>query len=383
MPVPGLRREDFPVLERLTYLNTASAGLVPACVVDPAHEFERQLALAGTTGMDEDTEVAVLEDAREGAARLLGADPATVAIGTSFTEALCQVAWWLRPGPGRNVVSTDADFPSVTYPWHRIAEETGCEVRLVGVLDDPAGFGIQKVAGQVDRATAVICISHVQYLTGHRLDLAELADLAHRNGALLIVDATQSAGQVPIDVTAAGADVLIAGSYKWLCSTFGAAICYLSPALLETFRPPFVGWRSTEHPYSLDARWLPLAATARRMEYSTMSYAAAIALGRAIGYLRDLSLDEVAAHNAQLATQLTDGLTERGARLLSPRDAGQRAGTVTARFPGHDGEAVAAELTRRGVIVSPRVGSTRFSMHFYNSGDDVERALAALDEVLR
>jgi cysteine desulfurase / selenocysteine lyase len=383
MSVPGLRREDFPVLERLTYLNTASAGLVPACVVDPAHEFERQLAQAGTTGMDEDTEIAILEDAREGAARLLGAVAGTIAIGTSFTEALCQVAWWLRPGPGRNVVSTDADFPSVTYPWHRIAEETGCEVRLAGVLGDPGGFGIDKIADHVDRATAAICVSHIQYLTGHRLDLRELADLAHANGALLIVDATQSAGQVPIDVTAAGADVLIAGSYKWLCSTFGAAICYLSPAVLETFRPPFVGWRSTEHPYSLDAHWLPLAATARRMEYSTMSYAAAIALGRAIGYLGGLSLDEVAAHNAQLATQLTDGLTERGARLLSPRDPRQRAGTVTARFPGQDGEAVAAELTRRGVIVSPRVGSTRFSMHFYNSGEDVERALAALDEVLR
>lgn len=382
MSVPGLRREDFPVLERLTYLNTASAGLVPACVVDPAHEFERQLAQAGTTGMDEDTEVAILEDAREGAARLLGADPGTIAIGTSFTEALCQVAWWLRPGPGRNVVSTDVDFPSVTYPWHRIAEETGCEVRLAGVLDDPGSFGIQKIADLVDRSTEVICISHIQYLTGHRLDLRELAELAHDNGALLIVDATQSAGQVPIDVTAAGADVLIAGSYKWLCSTFGAAICYLSPAVLENFRPPFVGWRSTQHPYSLDARWLPLAGTARRMEYSTMSYPAAIALGRAIGYLSGLSLHEVAAHNAQLATQLTDGLTERGGQLLSPRDPRQRAGTVTARFPGHDGEAVAAGLTRRGVIVSPRVGSTRFSMHFYNSGDDVGRALAALDEVL-
>jgi len=158
---------------------------------------------------------------------------------------------------------------------------------------------------------------------------------------------------------------------------------YLSPALLEAFRPPLVGWRSTEHPYSLDARWLPLAATARRMEYSTMSYASAIALGRAIRYLSSLSLDEVAGHNRQLAAQLAEGLTERGARLLTPSDPQRRAGMVTARFPGRDGEIIAAELTRRGVIVSPRVGSTRFSMHFYNSSDDVEHALQVLDEVLR
>jgi len=383
VPVPGLRREDFPALDRLTYLNTASAGLVPASVVQPAHDFEAELAQAGTTGMDEDTEVGILEGARHAAAALLHADPAAIAITTSFTEALGQLAWWLRPGPGQNVVSTEVDFPSVTYPWHRIAEDTGCQVRLVPVLDDPESFDVNTVAEHVDSATAVICISHVQYLTGHLLDLDDLVRLAHDHGALLIIDATQSAGQVPIDVAATGVDALITGSYKWLCSTFGAAACYLGPALLREFRPPLVGWRSTEHPYSLDARWLPLAATARRMEYSTMSYASAIAFGRAIRYVAGLALDEIADHNRQLAGQLIDGLTGRGAKLLTPRDPRRRAGTVTARFPGRDGEAIAAELTRHGVIVSPRVGSARFSMHFYNDSDDVNRALAVLDLVLR
>ena len=383
MPVPGLRREDFPALGRFTYLNTASAGLVPASVVQPAHDFEAELAQAGTTGMDEDTEVGILEGARHAAAGLLHADPAAIAITTSFTEALCQLAWWLRPGKGQNVVSTEVDFPSVTYPWHRLAEDTGCQVRLVPVLDDPESFDVNAVAEHVDSATAVICISHVQYLTGHLLDLDDLVTLAHDHGALLIIDATQSAGQVPIDVAATGVDVLISGSYKWLCSTFGAAACYLGPALLREFRPPLVGWRSTERPYSLDARWLPLAAAARRMEYSTMSYASAIAFGRAIRYVAGLGLDAVADHNRQLAGQLIDGLTERGATLLTPRDPGRRAGTVTARFPGRDGEAIAAALTRHGVIVSPRVSSTRFSMHFYNDSDDVDRALAALDQVLR
>jgi len=356
---------------------------VPASVVQPAHDFEAELAQAGTTGMDEDTEVGILEGARHAAAALLHADPAAIAITTSFTEALGQLAWWLRPGPGQNVVSTEVDFPSVTYPWHRIAEDTGCQVRLVPVLDDPESFDVNTVAEHVDSATAVICISHVQYLTGHLLDLDDLVRLAHDHGALLIIDATQSAGQVPIDVAATGVDALITGSYKWLCSTFGAAACYLGPALLREFRPPLVGWRSTEHPYSLDARWLPLAATARRMEYSTMSYASAIAFGRAIRYVAGLALDEIADHNRQLAGQLIDGLTGRGAKLLTPRDPRRRAGTVTARFPGRDGEAIAAELTRHGVIVSPRVGSARFSMHFYNDSDDVNRALAVLDLVLR
>src|ERR1051326_9215306 len=170
MSVAGLRRGDFPAFDRLTYLNTASAGLVPTCVVRPAQEFEAELARAGTTGMDEDTEVGILEDARHAAARLLHAEPGNIAITTSFTEALCQVAWWLRPGKGQNIVSSEVDFPSVTYPWHRIAEDTGCEVRLVGVLDDPDSFDVNKIADSVDSATAAICISHIQYLTGHVLD---------------------------------------------------------------------------------------------------------------------------------------------------------------------------------------------------------------------
>ena len=375
-------RGSFPILADLTYLNTASVGLVPEPVIRKAHEFEADLGARGTTGFDEDAETAVLEDARTAGARLLNAPQDNVAVATSFTEALCQIAWWLRPRAPQNVVSTEIDFPSVTYVWHRIAEETGVDVRLVPVLDDPQAFDIERLATFVDDATAVLCVSHVQYLTGHRLDLGELAELAHSHGAMLIADATQSAGQVPIDVTASGVDVLITGSYKWLCSTFGAALCYLSPTVLERFRPPFVGWRGTITPYDLDARWKELAPSARRMEFSTMSYAAAVALGAAINYILDLGAERILLHNLELTTRLIEGLDELGATLLTPRDEDHRAGTVSARFPESDGEQVAAELTRRGVIVSPRVGSTRFSAHFYNDGNDLDRALDELSRVL-
>jgi selenocysteine lyase/cysteine desulfurase len=111
--------------------------------------------------------------------------------------------------------------------------------------------------------------------------------VAHGNGAILIVDATQSARQVPIDVTASGADVLICGSYKWLCSTCGAAIC---PSLLGEFRPPMVGWRSTSTPTPWMPAGFPWPPLHGGWSNSTMSYAAAIALGRAIGYVSGQSL---------------------------------------------------------------------------------------------
>ena len=373
---------DFPAVADLTYLNTGSVGLVPRSVVQTVQQFDQRLALNGTTQFDEETELAVLNGTRRAAGRLFGVDPDNVALATSFTEAISQIAWWLRPGSGTNVVSTDVDFPSVTYPWHRIAGEFGCEVRLAPVSSAPQEFDLETLAGLVDDRTSVISISHVQYLTGHLLDVRALADLAHSHGALLVLDATQSAGQVPLDATAWGVDVMIAGSYKWLCGMFGAAACYLAPDVLERFDPPFVGWRSTVDPWSLDAQYLPLAKTARRMEYSTMPYGAGLALGSAIEYLLDLGVEAILEHNLALADRLIAGLDERGAHLLTPRAHGKRAGIVTARFEGLDGERVATDLTARGVIVSPRVGSIRFSPHFYNDAADIDTALETLDGVL-
>jgi len=113
-----------------------------------------------------------------------------------------------------------------------------------------------------------------------------------------------------------------------------------------------------------------------------MSYPSGHGLGQALAYLEDLDIEAVFRHILRLTDLLMEGLERLGARLLTPRDYERRAGIVTARFPGHDGEAVAAALNRRGVIVSPRFGSTRFSPHFFNDTDDIERALAAVADIL-
>jgi selenocysteine lyase/cysteine desulfurase len=375
-------RKHFPLLDNVTYLNAASMGLVPLPVQEQAAAFDRELALRGTTWFDEAQEVGVLDRARNAAARLLNASPDAIAITTSATEAFCQAAWWLRPARGTNIVSIDLEFPSVTYPWFRIAAETGAEVRLVQAKDDPASLSLDSVAALVDEQTAIICVSHVQFATGHRFALDELTRLARAHNATLVIDATQSAGMVPIDVQSIGVDMLVAGGYKWLGATFGAAVCYLGPTLLERLDPPFVGWRSTVEPYALDAARMPLTPSARRLEFSTMSYGAGVALGAAIEYTLDLGIDRILAHDLALASRLIAGLDTLGATILTPRDVHSRAGIVTARFPGRDGEEVAACLNEAGVIVSPRFGSTRFSTHVFNHAADIDHALSVVERVL-
>jgi cysteine desulfurase/selenocysteine lyase len=375
-------RAHFPHLEDVVYLNSGSIGLMPLPVQEAAAAFDRDIWMRGTTGFDEAAETACLEDARDAAALLLSANRDDVAIVKSATEAFGMVAWWVQPLEGTNIVTIDIEHPSTAYPWLRVARETGAEARLVRVWDDPASLSFEKLAEHVDEETSVIVVSYVQYSTGYRFVLKELADLAHAHGALLAVDATQAAGMAPIDVAADDIDILVAGGYKWLCGPFGAAVCWLRPELREEFDPPLVGWRSTVDPYTFDARTMPLAPTARSMEYSTMGYGSAVALGRALEYVNDLGVDRVLAHDQALAARLADGLRALGATVLTPDDDAHRGGIVTARYPGQDGEEVAGRLNDAGIIVSPRFGATRFSLHYFNDERDVDAALHVLATLL-
>lgn len=377
---PLVPRADFPALDKYVYLNSASISLMPLPALRAMEDYERGILSAGTVSLDEEAEVLALDGARSGAARLLGVDDGSVAITTSCTEALCQLAWAIKPTG--NVVSIDIEFPSVVYPWARVAKETGAEVRLARVFEDPASLSIEKVAELVDDRTSVICVSHVQYATGLCLDLRALAELAHAHDALCIVDTTQSAGVVPVAAAAAGIDAAVCTAYKWLCGPFGAAFFYLAPALMERLEPALVGWRGTADMWTFDATSLTYASDMRRFEFSTMSYSSAFGFAKSMEYLAAVPMDLVRRYCTELTDHLIDGLDALGAQVLSPRDGARRGSIVTARFPGRDGEQVAAQLNRSGVIVSPRFGSTRFSPHLFNSHEDIDRALAALARVL-
>jgi len=373
-------RVDFPAADEYVYLNSASISLMPLPALRAMEEYERGILSAGTVSLDEEAEVQALDGARSYVARLIGADEGSVAICSSCTEALCQLAWAIRPSG--NIVSIDIEFPSVVYPWVRVAKESGAEVRLVRAVDDPASLSLDHIAELVDDDTSVVCVSHVQYSTGLCLDLADLAELAHAHGALCIVDMTQSAGVIPGDVKATGIDAAVATAYKWLCGPFGAAFFYIAPELFDRLEPALVGWRGTSDMWTFDATNLTYAADMRRFEFSTLSYSSAFGLARSLEYLSAVPVDAVRARGVELTDRLADGLDKLGATIVSPRDGARRGSIMTARFPGRDGELVAAELNRRGVIVSPRFGATRFSPHLFNTHEDIDRALEVLAQVL-
>lgn len=373
---------DFPGLKELTYLNSASVAVTPLPVMREVQTFESQIASQGTVSFDDAAESRVYDGARTSIARLLHANTDDIAVMTSATECLLQIAWWLKPGRGKNVVSIDIEFPSVTYPWLRVAQDTGCEVRLAKVQQDPARLSFDSIERLVDKNTAVICVSHVQYASGHRLDPVKLAQLAHANNAILVLDATQSAGVVPIDVRQAKFHFVLSSAYKWLCGPFGAAFCYMHPEVWREFNPPFVGYHSTPVPFEFDATRIDLAPAARRMEYATVAYSAGLGMAAAVKYLQEIGISKIMAHDLNLAGMLMAGLEKLGAQVITPREDGRRAGIVCARFPGRPAASIVGALREHGIVCASRLDALRIAPHIFNSEQHVERCLHELTRLL-
>lgn len=376
---PIVDPKDFPASVKCTYLNTANVSLMYRGAEKAVIEWQKDLSENGSINFDEIAEANVFNDLHGAAALLFNARPEDIAVGSSATELISSLAWAVAPGSGTNVVSTDIVFPSTLYPWLRVARHTKCEVRLAkgqnsyAVPDD--------VIQLIDNRTAVVCVSHVEYSGGQRYDLQKLADVAHDHDALLVVDATQSAGAIPIDAPACGVDALVSGGYKWLCGPFGAAVMYLAPHLQNQLDPGLVGFRSHKDMWDLQADRVEFPATAQRFEYSTMAYGCAIGLARSIEYIVDVGVERIFSYNKHLADLLIEGLEERSAEIISPRNEAEQTSIVAARFPGKDPAQVARKLKAVQVMVSSRKDFVRFSPHFYNQPADIQNALDRIDDL--
>ena len=371
--------EIYPPAQRMAYLDAASVGLMHAGAARSINAWQQALAQEGTTAFDEEAEVRILDGLSSAAAKLFNAGPADIAIASGETPLMASLAWAVSPPAGSNIVSSEAAHPSTIYPWMRVAEATGAELRWARGED--WYVAPETIEALIDERTAVVCLSHVEYGTGQLHDLARFAERAHAHEALLVVDATQSAGQVPIDVEATGVDAVVSSTYKWVCGPFGAGVMCLAPHLQET-SPGIVGWRSHEDMWDFQADRLVYPRSAKRFEYGTMAYGTALGAAEAIDYLLDLGIEAVAAHNRAIAEELRLGLMDLGADILSPRDPLERSAILAARFPGRDSRALTAALEAQGVVASLRRDFIRFAPHLYNDSEDVGKALSALRTAL-
>ena len=376
---PIVNPDDFPAAQNSTYLNAANVALMYNGAEKAIADWQKDVAENGSMNFDESAEASVFDELHVVAARLFNAGPDDIAVGSSATELLSSLAWAVAPGPNTNVVSTDIVFPSTIYPWQRVANYTGCEIRLARGKNSYANP--DEIIRLIDKETKVVCISHVEYLGGQRFDLARLGAAAHERGALFVVDATQSAGAIPLDAPGDAIDALVCGGYKWLCGPFGAAVMYLDPALHTVLEPGLVGFRSHADMWDLRADRLEYPKTAKRFEYSTMAFGCALGLARSIEYLLNIGIERIFKYNKYLSDELIQGLQDRGVDITSPLNEAERTSIVTARFPGQDSLKIAQKLKAARVTVSCRQDIIRFSPHVYNNKTDIERALECIDHI--
>lgn len=376
-------REDFPLLQKCRYINSAAIGLVPLPVQEEVLSFTRTMGTDGDGAYFSSADVMQTRPRVE-AARLFGCEPENIFFGVSISESLCNIAWSILPGRKQNVVCTDVDIPATTMPWLRIAEQTGVEIRFTNTAENPASLTTEKVIELIDENTAVVCLSHVQWCTGHLLDVARISQAAHACGAIVMVDAMHTVGVIPIDVKALGVDVMVHGSYKWLGSYAGIAATYIRPELCERLRPAFVG-SSTPYmppPYTgVDPTQLTYCQGATAFQYGSSAHVSKFSYGVAAQYLQRFGIEAIGAHICGLADHLLRGLQNIGADIVTPVAADSHAGVVMARFPGADVMQLYHDLARMGIQTSCRMEGIRFSPAIFNDTQDMDAALNAIESL--
>jgi kynureninase len=362
---------EFPILASATYLNSCSLGALSRTAEGRVAEFLREWHALGAAAWY-DRWLGRLDELRQRMARVLGARPTEVALAASTSAALSVIASALDYRGRNQVVVAELDFPTIAYQW--LARRGVDVVRIAS--PDGATVPLEHWAAAVGERTAAIATSHVFYNSGAIQDLPALAHIAHDAGALLIIDAYQSAGQIPLHAAESGADVLIAGPLKWLLGGPGLAYLYVREELGRRLEPDIAGWFGVENAFDFDSHELRRHPDARRFELGTPALAAVHAALGALDIIESVGIDAIRARNRVLTDRLLDGCAAAGlAVTVAPRPEERSAIVMIGH---HDAPRAVRALARQRVIVDARQGQLRVSPHFYNTEEDVDRLLAEL-----
>ncbi len=377
---PSVNLLDMAQWTNLSYANVATTSPAAHRI---SSEWADSLARGGAAEFDGDAEREGMMPLRVAASKLLSCGVGDVCVGSSATELLCSLAWAISPPSGSNVVSSRIAFPSTVYPWARVCESNGAEIRLAE-HDDSLYTDPNSILSLIDENTSVVTVSHVEFSNGQRYDLEGLSDAAHSVGALLVVDATQSMGMVPIDAYSTKADAIVSSGYKWLRGTYGAAVGYISPSVVSDLNPGLIGFRSNADLWDLRADRLVLPGDASRFEYTTIHFGAALGLAAAIDELVGIGMDEVWRHDLELVDSLINGVGAMGVEIASPMEGGERSAIVSLKLPsGTSSEDVAHRLqSDYSILVTSRSGLLRVSPHIDNNLGEIDSLVSALGEIL-
>jgi selenocysteine lyase/cysteine desulfurase len=362
-------RSEFPILAHTTYLNSCSQGALSHRV---RAAYEEYLAGWDENGAEWAVWVERADAARAAFARLLKAEPSELAVTTSVTQGVSGIVSALDLRARPKIVISEYEFPTVGQIAHA-QELRGAEVVHVRPEAD-GSIPVERFAEAIDERTALVCCTTVSYRTGHRHDVAEIARLAHDQGALCLADSYQAIGAVDFDARALGVDFATGGTVKYLLGSSGLGFLYVRRELLGKLLPSQTGWFADKDIFQMDISDYSPAADARRFDAGTPPVPNIYAGLAGMSIIEEAGTAAIEDHIAGLAERLHDGAEELGAKVVTPR--GARSPLVC--IASTDVNALVAALGEEKIVCSERDGNLRVSLHLYNVEQDVDRLLDAL-----
>ena len=351
-------RAQFPALEQWTHLNTATFGLVPArskAAVDCHFARRDELCCQDFLSWFDD-----MDRIRGKVARLIHCSADDIAFVPNASTALSMLIGGIDWRPGDQIFTLADEFPN----HYAFAGRLG-------------GAGVELASAITDR-TRVAAFSTVNYVTGYRAPLEELAEQFRSRGVLFYLDGTQSVGALEFDVSRVRPDIFAVDAYKWMLSPNGAGFVYVSPELREKLAPGVVGWRSDRNWRSVDSlhHGAPdFADSAEKYEGGMLNFASLYAMGETLSIIEELGPARIEQRVLDLAAQVRDIVRRHGATV-----AHDGSNIVAAHFPNHDAPTLARSMRAERVLDSARHGHLRISPHWYNNETDLDRFAAVLSK---
>jgi kynureninase len=364
-------REGFPILAETTYLINHSLGAMPAAAEERLLAYAHAWKTRGVLAWEQDGWWELPLTVGDQIGRLIGAPPGSVSMHQNVTIAEAVVlSCFAFDGERRRVVYEEGNFPSVRYLYQAAR---GAEI--VVAPDD------EGVVEAIDERTLLVPVTHVLFRTGRIQDVEAIVARAHEAGALVVLDAYQSVGTLPLDVTELGVDFAVGGSVKWLCGGPGAAWLYVRPELAQTLEPALTGWHAHARPFAFEPEH-DYAEGAWRFLTGTPNVPALYAATAGYDVVEEVGVERIRERSLGQTALLMRLLDEAGLEVVSPREPAERGGTVVVRVP--DPDAVCAELAAQGTICDsrPEVG-LRLGPHFFNSDEELRRAVEQIVELSR
>jgi selenocysteine lyase/cysteine desulfurase len=372
MTIPEIR-SLFPYLETgAIYFNHAAVSPLSTHVVAAMQEH---IAMRSTGAIDDYNKILkTFATARARTAELINAESDRIAFAENTSTGLNILAQGLQWKQGDEIILNSIEFPSNVYPFLNLKSQ-GVNIEFVKAHDGIVSA--EDIIAAVTQKTKLISISFVQFLTGYRADMQMLGEYCRAHNIIFCVDAIQGLGALQLDVKKCCVDYVSCGTQKWLMSEPGLAFIYLTPELQERLKPAFVGWLSVNNAWDLLNFDLSLKKDATALQTGTTNNIAIAAFAAALGVMGQIPAAEREKIVLDNSEYFIGRLLEAGYKpILTGVDRKYVSGIVS--FPHENAQQIFEKLTKANITGSLREGIIRFSPHFYNTKEEIDKVLIEL-----